>query len=268
MAAGARDTSLLAGFRTAPFTYGETTHDVHRIGEGPAVIVIHEVPGVTPPVIEFARRVAGRGFTVFMPSLFGIDGKPRTQAYTMTSMIRACVSREFTCLATKKASPVTDWLRGLARAAHDELGGPGVGAIGMCLTGGFALAMMVDDSIAAPVLSQPATPFPFGAERKRSLSISDEDLARVRERVDAGCPVMGLRFTQDPAVPEERFATLRRALGDGFIAIEIDSSPGNEFGIKRSAHSVLTEELVDEPGHPTRAALHQVLDFLGSRLRP
>ena len=110
--------------------------------------------------------------------------------------------------------------------------------------------------------------FPFGSERKRSLSISDEDLARVKERVDAGCPVMGLRFTEDPAVPEDRFATLRRALGDGFIAIEIDSSPGNEFGIKRTAHSVLTEDLVDEPGHPTRAALHRVLDFLESRLRP
>jgi dienelactone hydrolase len=268
MAPSAGDTTLLAGFRTAPFTYDGATHDVHRIGEGPAVIVIHEVPGVTPLVIEFAGRVASQGFTVFMPSLFGADGKPRTQVYTITSMVRACISREFTCLATKKASPVTNWLRGLAGSAHDELGGPGVGAIGMCLTGGFALAMMVDDSIAAPVLSQPATPFPFGAERKRSLSISDEDLARVKERVDAGCPVMGLRFTEDPAVPEDRFATLRRALGDGFIAIEIDSSPGNEFGIKRSAHSVLTEELVDEPGHPTRAALDRVFEFLESRLRP
>ena len=73
-------------------------------------------------------------------------------------------------------------------------------------------------------------------------------------------------FSAVPAVPEERFATLRRELGDAFIAVEIDSSPGNPYGIPRAAHSVLTLHLVDEPGHPTRAALDQVVAFYRDRL--
>jgi dienelactone hydrolase len=210
--------------------------------------------------------VVDRGFTVFMPSLFGTVGKAKTMPYVLRSMARACISKEFTCLATGTVSPITRWLRHLARLAHEELGGPGVGAVGMCLTGGFALAMMVDDTIAAPVLSQPATPLPIGAKRSAALAISEADWQRVQDRVAAGCPVLGLRFTADAAVPDARFQTLRDRLGDGFLAVEIDSSPGNEFGIKKSAHSVLTEELVDDPDHPTRHALDHVLEFFEERL--
>lgn len=154
----------------------------------------------------------------------------------------------------------------LARDLHDELGGPGVGAVGMCLTGGFALAMMVDDHVVAPVLSQPSLPFPVGKHRKADLGISAEDLVRVKERVDDGICVLGLRFTGDPVVPAERFATLRRELGDGFVGVEIDSSKGNAHAIPTNAHSVLTEHLVDEPGHPTHDALNQVLDLFRERL--
>ncbi len=247
-------------------SYEGTAKPVYRRGTGPGVIVIHEVPGITPPVASFAERVVDRGFTVFMPSLFGTVGKKKTMPYAIESAVRSCVSREFTCLATGTASPITVWLRNLARRAHEELGGPGVGAVGMCLTGGFALAMMVDDTIAAPVLSQPATPFPIGRRRAAALALSETDWQRVESRVAAGCPVLGLRFSNDPAVPAARFQTLRDRLGDGFLAVEIDSSSGNEFGIKTSAHSVLTEDLVDEPGHPTRHALDHVLTFFEDRL--
>lgn len=248
-------------------TYDGIDKRVYRKGDGPGVIVIHEVPGITPLVAAFADRVVHKGFTVIMPSLFGHDGKPQTMPYAISSMVRACVSREFSCLATDAPSPITDWLRHLARDVHAELGGPGVGVVGMCLTGGFALAMMVDESVAAPVLSQPANPFPIGARRRRSLALSEEDWETVSARAQNGCPVLGLRFTADPAVPNARFATLRERLGDGFIAVEINSAPGNPHGIRRSAHSVLTEHLVDEPSHPTRQALDQVLTFFDERLR-
>ena len=138
----------------------------------------------------------------------------------------------------------------------------------MCFTGGFALGMMVDDRMLAPVLSQPSLPFPFSPARRRALGVSDADLDRVKERAAAGACVIGLRFTKDPAVPAERFDTLRAVLGERFIAIEIDSAPGNAHGIPRSAHSVLTEHFVDEPGHPTREALDRVLAFLTTQLRP
>ena len=156
----------------------------------------------------------------------------------------------------------------MCREEHARCGGPGVGAIGMCFTGGFALALMVDDSVLAPVLSQPSLPFPLSKAHKRDLNLSDADLARVKERAAEGVCVLGLRFSHDSMAPAERFQRLREELGDAFVAVEIDSSPGNPWGHPRMAHSVVTEHLVDEPGQPTREALDQVLDFFVDRLRP
>jgi dienelactone hydrolase len=256
----------LEGFDLQDMAFEGSAYPVYRAGTGPGVIVVHEVPGITSLVADFARRLVDRVFTVFMPSLFGTVGKPTTIPYAVSSMMRACVSREFHCLAIGQASPITSWLRALARRAHDELGGPGVGAIGMCLTSGFGLAMMVDESVAAPVLSQPANPLPLGKARQASLGLSEADLAAVQKRPTEGCQVLGLRFTSDSFVRRSRFEALRNLLGDSFIAVEIDSSKGNPYGIKRSAHSVLTEDLVDEPGHPTREALERVLSFFEERL--
>jgi dienelactone hydrolase len=260
--------NALAGFDESTFTHDDESRQVFRAGTGPAVIVIHEVPGLHPEAIAFGRRVIDAGFTVYMPSLFGTPGKEFGWGYTFRTMPRVCVAREFASFALDRTSPITGWLRALAADAHVECGGPGVGAVGMCFTGGFALGMMVDDTMLAPVLSQPSLPFPVGKKRKVAVGISDADLERVKERAAQGACVLGLRFTADPAVPPERFQTLRRELGDAFIAVEIDSSRGNPYGIKRYAHSVLTLDFVDEPGHPTHDALERVLSFLQERLRP
>jgi dienelactone hydrolase len=258
----------LPGYTVATFEHGGTSLPVYRRGEGPAVVVIHEVPGVTDKVAAFGTRVADAGFSAVLPSLFGEPGRSATGSYVLKSMLHGCVSREFANWATKTTSPITVWLRALARAEHERCGGPGVGAVGMCFTGNFALAMMVDDELIAPVLSQPSLPFAVGKNRSRDLAISDADLAVVKARAAAGQCVLGLRFTGDRAVPEARFQRLRDELGDRFLAVEIDSSPGNPHGIRKGAHSVLTEDLVDEPGHPTREALDQVLAFFGERLNP
>src|SRR5262249_16688223 len=140
--------------------------------------------------------------------------------------------------------------------------------VGMCFTGGFALGMMVDERMLAPVLSQPSLPFAITAKQRAAIGISPADLTRVRQRAADGVCLLGLRFTEDRFVPAARFETLRRELGDGFIAVEIDSKPGNPHGIPKEAHSVLTAHLVDEPGHPTRDALDQVLALFRSRLTP
>jgi dienelactone hydrolase len=260
--------SELPGFSVDTFEHGGASFPVYRTGTGPAVIVIHEIPGITPKVAAFGTRVADAGFSAVLPSLFGQPGREIGVPYVLSSLTHGCVSREFACWATHTTSPITVWLRALARAEHARCGGPGVGAVGMCFTGGFALAMMVDDEMVAPVLSQPSLPFPLGKKWKRDLAISDTDLAVVKARAEAGQCLLGLRFTGDKVVPEERFQRLRDELGDRFLAVEIDSSPGNQFGIRKGAHSVLTEDLVDEPGHPTREALDRVLSFFGERLRP
>ena len=256
----------LDDFERSEFTAEGATRTVYRTGTGPAVIVISEIPGITPNVARFARMVAGIGCTAVMPSLFGEDGRAPTVPYALQSISKACVSREFTVLALNRTSPVTTWLRALARAEHERCGGPGVGAVGMCLTGGFALAMMVDDVVVAPVLSQPSLPFPVNRAHRQALGISDTDVDRVVERVAAGVCVLGVRFTGDKTSPPERFAALRELLGDGFVGVELDSSPGNPYGHRKGAHSVMTEDLDDRPGTPTRQALDQVLDLFRSRL--
>ena len=256
----------LDDFERSTFTREGATRTVYRLGSGPAVIVISELPGITPNVARFARMVAGIGCTAVMPHLFGDDGRDPTPSYAAKGLLQACVSKEFATWALDRTSPITVWLRALARAEHERCGGPGVGAVGMCLTGGFALAMMVDEIVLAPVLSQPSLPLPLSKTRRRSLGISDADAERVRERVAAGVCVLGLRFSGDRSAPPERFAALQELLGDGFVGVELDSSAGNPHGHKKTAHSVLTEDLDDRPGTPTREALDQVLDLFRTRL--
>jgi dienelactone hydrolase len=257
----------LAGFERTTFAAGGRERPVYRAGSGPAVVVVAEIPGITPLVAAFARRVAGIGCTAVVPHLFGEPGRPPSPAYGLRTFGRVCVSREFALLAGRRSSPVTSWLRALAVAEHERCGGPGVGAVGMCLTGNFALAMAVEPAVLAPVLSQPSLPLPVTRARRRQLHVSDEDLAVVRGRVrDEGLCVLGLRFTGDRLSPPERFAHLREALGDGFVAVEIDSSPGNPWDLPSQAHSVLTEHLVDREGHPTRDALDRVLALFRDRL--
>jgi len=256
----------LEGFEESRFTHQGTTRTVYRRGDGPAVVVIHEIPGITPQVADFARRVAEIGLTAVLPVLFGTPGRPLSSGYLLEQIGWVCIRREFTTFALGRSSPVTDWLRALCREMHMQCGGPGVGAIGMCLTGGFALAMMVDPSVTAPILSQPSCPFPITPAHRAAIDVSPAELAVVKRRVTEGETVLGLRFTHDRACPAERFETLRRELGAGFESIEIDSAPGNPHGISPSAHSVLTVDLVDRPGHPTHEALGRVLERFRERL--
>lgn len=256
----------LDDFDRRPFVHDGEARDVYWSGEGPAVVVLAEMPGITPEVAGFARRLVALGCTAVLPNLFGTPGQTASLGSYVRSIVPACVAREFAAFATGRTTPVVGWLRALAAHAFEVCGGPGVGAVGMCFTGGFALGLAVDEHLLAPVLSQPSLPLGVTRRHRADLALSPDDLARVKERVDEGLCVVGLRFTGDRLVPRERFETLRRELGDGFVAVEIDSSPGNPHGIRRDAHSVLTTDLVDEPGHPTHDALATVLDLFRERL--
>ena len=260
-------TPELPGFQVSSFHHQGRSHPVYRAGSGPAVIVIHEIPGIHPGMVTFARRLLDRGYTVYLPSLFGRPGQPVSTGPLLRSILRVCVSREFSILADR-TSPVVTWLRALAAAAHRECGGRGVGAIGMCLTGGFALAMAVEPAVLAPVVSQPGLPAPVTAAKRAAVGLDPADLTAVKARTQQGLCVLGLRFSADRGCPAERFATLRRELGAAFEAVEVDSSPGNPYDIPGRAHAVLTVDLVDAPGHPTRVALDRVLGFLDQRLHP
>ena len=241
--------TLLDSWAHGGHTADGTTHPTYRKGTGPGVIVIHEIPGITPEVIGFAEEVVDAGFTVVLPHLFGEPEAPMNPVSLGKALTQVCVSNEFTKLATGETTPVAGWLRSLAQELHGELGGPGVGALGMCFTGGFALAMMVDPAVAAPVLAQPSAPFAVSPGRSRDLNLSPADLATVKERAAAGCEVLGLRYRKDPAIGK-RFERLTEEIGDRFIRVEL---PGRK-------HSTLTL-------HRQQEAVDRVLEFFADKLR-
>jgi dienelactone hydrolase len=241
----------LESWEKGSFTAATLTRDTYRKGSGPVVIVVHEIPGITPAVERFADDVVNAGFTVVMPNLVGTAGQEVSGKYIASSMLKVCISKEFTNMALQKTSPIIAWLRALARSLHAEVGGKGVGAVGMCFSGGFALGMMVDDIMLAPVLSQPSMPFSVGKARAADLNLSPDDAIVIAQRAANGCQVLGLRFTQDKLVGN-RFDSLRTLLGDAFIAIELPSQSPKD-------HSVLTEQR-DE------ASVQRVLDFFAEKL--
>ncbi|MFV0495382.1 dienelactone hydrolase family protein [Mycobacterium sp.] len=257
----------LSGWSPAPFTGAGYTYDVYRKGSGPGVVLIPEMPGIHPGVLALGNHLVDSGFTVVIPSLFGQPGRPVSAGYLATSLGRGCVTKEFAAMATNKQRPVSLFLRALARDLNASTPGKGVGVIGQCFTGGFALAAAVDDSVLAPVLSQPSVPLPLTAKQRRDPGLSESELSVVAGRcADDGLCALGLRFSEDKTAPRERFATLKQRLGDAFEVIEIDSGRGNEHGFGRMAHSVLTEEVREVDGHPAYEARKRVVEFLAQRL--
>src|SRR5437763_1238286 len=259
----------LEDFTRRDITLDGVTKVVHVAGRGPAVIVMTEMPGISPHVARFARWVRDAGFTVYMPSLFGRDGAvPCVQEGTAVFQ-RACISAEFRAFAAGESSPVTGWLRSLARLAHEQCAGPGVGAIGMCFTGNFALTMMLEPSMLAPVLSQPTLPLDDPA----GIEIAPDELAAVAQRLEReDLTVMAYRFKGDRFCRAQRFAAYAEALGDRFVARVLPDSAANPdvppFFARHvpSPHSVVTAHLIDEAGQPTVAARDEILGFFRERL--
>lgn len=247
-------------FTRRDFTFGGKSKPVLCLGDrGPAVIVIHEIFGFTPPLARFCRWVAAAGMRVYAPILIGTPDAHNREKTGMLDILRLCVSREFTLFRTGRSSPVVDWLKPLARQAHAECGGPGVGVIGMCLTGGFALSMAVDPVVLAPILSQPSMP----VGKPAALDISAADLAVVRQRAcKDGLTLRGYRFEGDTIARHEKFVTLGETFGAAFIGKELPDSAGNPAGMiseGKPPHSVVTRDLIDAAGEPTRAAADEII---------
>lgn len=256
------------GFNTTEFSHEAVSRTVFRAGSGPAVIVMTEVPGITPQVARFASWVAEAGFSVYLPQFIGTPMRALTPGLIASSLARVCISQEFRVLGAGESSPIVDWMRALARKAHAECGGPGVGAVGMCLTGNFALSMMLDAPVIAPVLSQPSLPMPLTPRLRAALHASPQAIAAAHDKIkNQGARILGLRFHGDPLCPPERFKRLREEFGDAFEGIELKASDANPREMK-PAHSVLTTHLIDAAGEPTRKALDRTLQFLAEQLKP
>jgi dienelactone hydrolase len=254
----------LDDFERRSLTFLGRTKDVFVAGSGPAVIVMSEIPGIYPLVARFARWVRDARFTVWMPHLFGDAGRPLSLAYMACSVARACISREFRVLAANESSPVTEWLRALAAHAHQACGGRGVGAIGMCITGNFALSLMLEPAVRAPVLSQPSLP----VWPRDGLHIAPDELAQVKARMEReDLTVLAYRFAGDAYCRAERFAAYRAALGDRLVEHVLPDAAANPDALMKNPHSVVTAHLIDREGEPTRKAVDEILAFFEKRLR-
>ncbi|HEY2400949.1 MAG TPA: patatin-like phospholipase family protein, partial [Steroidobacteraceae bacterium] len=255
----------LGEFEQRQKTYLGQRRTVYYLGkDGPGVVLMEEVPGITPHVLRLAKLLTENGFRVAIPSLFGTDGAEKNPLRTAATLVKVCVSREFAVFARNGSSPIVDWIRELCRELAAETGNR-VGAVGLCITGGFALSLTVgtDGLVTAPVMSEPALPFsvPLRADTAAMhLTGAEQDALR-----SAPPNCMGLRFKADPLCRQERFDAYKQLLGDAFTRVEIES-PDAKYRIGRRAHSVLTAELSDTPGHPTWDAFGQVVTFLKTML--
>lgn len=244
---------------------------VYVTGAGPAVVLMPEMPGISPDVARFARWIRDAGFSVYVPSLFGVDGAYPLAEAAETVVRRACVSAEFRAFAGGGTSPVVAWLRGLARVAHAERGGVGVGAVGLCFTGNFALSMTLEPAVVAPVVNHPSLPLDDPA----GLELGEEDAVAVAERVRRdGLKVLAYRFEGDRWCTGRRFAAYRALLGEAFDGRVLPAGAANPDpppffrDVVGCAHSVVTAHLVDTAGHPTVRARDEIVAFLAERLSP
>lgn len=264
-----KEDDALEDFSHREITLDGVTKLVHVAGTGPAVIVMTEMPGISPHVARFSRWVRDAGFTVYMPSLFGRDGVLVSADEGSAIFKRACISAEFRAFAANESSPVTQWLRALAKLAHQECGGPGVGAIGMCWTGNFAVSMMLEHAMLAPVVCQPSLPLSDSG----GIEISSDEIEIVRQRLEReDLTVLAYRFEGDAFCKAQRFAAYSEKLGERFVARVLPDSAANTdvppFFAKHvpTPHSVVTAHLIDEVGQPTLAARDEILAFFSQRL--
>ncbi|MDP3542631.1 MAG: dienelactone hydrolase family protein [Elusimicrobiota bacterium] len=239
----------LPGFERRDFTAGGVSKPVYRAGSGPAVVLIHELPGMVPECVELGRKIAAEGYSVYMPLLFG---EPMTN-YGVKPVLWACVWKEFSVLSTHGKSPAADWLRALSRKAFAERGGKGVAAIGMCFTGRFALSLMMDKELIAPVLCQPSSSY---SDSALGIPETEWDNA-VKRSKDENIPVLGLRFEEDSLCRKARFDTLRAGFEDRFREVVV---PG-------SKHSVLTMNFKDLSPDDQKRVWGELSGFLSRRLK-
>jgi dienelactone hydrolase len=282
------DAAEKAGYRREAFEAGGIRHAVYRGGDGPPVLLLHEMPSLSWRTISLGDLIRDRGYRVVMPR-FGrfVAGRTRGAAGA-TNMLRGsanaiwmCVSWQFVVLAQNRTSPVAGWLQALARSEQaaraatlpDGMPAP-VGVVGMCFSGGFALATAVDPSIGVAISSQPSLPFASGLLRRipgqaTDPGVSRTDLARLADRSATGdlC-VRAYRYSNDPIAPVERIERLVEALGPGitFVPIQLEDED-------RPSHPVLSDAATVEgdgttPAHKARAALDDLLNALDERLKP
>lgn len=239
----------------------------HGYEQRKPIILLHELFGLSEDCAALARRLAGVGFAVHMPVLFG-KPLPRTIFGGSSNALRMCVSREFTLLRTNKTSPVTAWVRSLAKEVSTQHEDSKVGIVGMCLTAHLVFPLTYEVEVGAVISSQSSMPWihPGSARsRRESLAVGPEVLESIEGSQGRLAPVGALRFANDPISPPERMETICRRFGGAWIREVEDPIPRRRSSAFKP-HSVLTGEYDDRPQKDTRRAWEEVIEFFQSNL--
>ncbi len=239
---------------SAPTRNGDNiTHDIYSRGDGPPVVLIQELPGIGCETLRLADKLIQAGFSIVLPHLFG----PLEKTSTGGNLLRVmCMRREFALFSANKSSPIVDWLRALCANIKASREAKGVGVIGMCLTGNFAITLVGDDSVLAAVSAQPAMPF----HKQAALHMSADEVDQARQGLDRNGPMLGFRFEGDKLSTAAKFACIHDAFNnDDSERVRLCTLPGN-------GHSVFTLDFVDEQGHPTHEALGEVIQYFTDKL--
>ena len=264
-------------FEQFSFASGRCAHPVYYAGHfhAPPLLVLPEIAGFSPGLRMFAERLIEARFRVYVPWLFGPFGRRAP----LRNGARLCVSREFANLRAGVSSPITAWLRALTAHISEHTGDVQIGVIGMCLTGAFAIPLVIDPRVAAAVAAQPSVPlsplfvaFGIGGERRLSqLNVSDGEIAEARARLNAGeAHLLAIRCRPDRICPRAKIDRLEREFPVGLTVREYaEADQRNRLGER--PHATFTREYriaQDAPAdHHSRRAFADMVAFFDRHLR-
>jgi dienelactone hydrolase len=241
-----------SSFKAPTSDGGEIPHDIYQLGSGAPIVIIQELPGIGQETLDLAQRFVAQGFSVYLPHLFGPIGKISLAGNVARVF---CMRKEFHLFEANKTSPIVDWLKALCQKIKTDTDMKGVGVIGMCLTGNFAISLMADDSVLAAVASQPSMPI----TKQSALHMSPNDISQIKQGIDTSDSIYVYRFDQDPICKAAKFEALDTEFNHDKSRIHLKTLPGK-------GHSVLTLDFVDEKNHPTHQALDEILAYFSRQL--
>jgi dienelactone hydrolase len=233
-----------------------------------------ELAGFAPGLLMFADRLVKRDYQVYLPWMFGPFGKRAP----MRNAMRLCISHEFAFLRAGVSAPITIWLRALSEHISHENNDRKIGAIGMCLTGAFVIPLIIDPSVKAAVAAQPSVPLSLiykelglRVSHLSALNISDEDIGRARERLNANeAHLYACRFKADRICPPEKLDRLRKEFPVNLVMREYGEENWRNSHGKRP-HATFTKEYRiaqdADDHHPSRIAFSDLLAFFKEHLR-
>ena len=264
----------LDGFSQFSLADGDIEHVVYHTGRRSdrVVLVLHELPGIAPGLLQFAGRLVADGFQVYLPWMFG--GVQRRTP--LRNLARLCISREFANLRAGVSAPVTQWLRALVSHVSRHNDDRPVGAIGMCVTGGFAIPLLLSPRVTVAVAAQPSIPvslawFAFGrsdADGQSALNVSQADIDAARARLDAGdAQLLAVRCAADRMCPPRKLQRLEAEFPVG-LTLRTYGAQADRNAQGERPHATYTKEYrlaaaAQAPAdHPARQAYAELLAFL------